>query len=168
MPGRAFEFFFWLYLDTESEMRRWDGVASVRSTARVSEARWFFTGCIKTETSFSLWKGMIGQRTRTRPRNDGTRFSSGISLNTESYIANHSPPRTRSNSEMFSYWVYKDWNIIFITKVILISRDPDDTESGRTVHTFSLVIRIHGQNQEYNQTEKVKAHFAARSSPPQL
>ena len=33
---------------------------------------------------------------------------------------------------------------VFITKVILISRDPDDTESGRTVHTFSLVIRIHG------------------------
>ena len=42
----------------------------------------------------------------------------------------------------------------------------DDTESGRTVHTFSLVIRIHELNQEYNQTEKVKAHLTARSSPP--
>lgn len=37
----------------------------------------------------------------------------------------------------------------------------DVTESGRTVHTFSLVIRIHGLNQEYTQTEKVKAHLAA-------
>ena len=49
---------------------------------------------------------MNGQRTRTRPRNDGTRFSSGFSLDTESYIADRSPPRTRSDSEMISYWVY--------------------------------------------------------------
>ena len=34
-------------------------------------------------------------------------------------------------------------------------------ESGRTVHTFSLVIRIHGLNQEYIQIENVKAHLAA-------
>lgn len=41
-------------------------------------------------------------------------------------------------------------------------------ESGRTVHTFWLVIWIHRLNQEYNQIEKLKAHLAARSSPPQL
>ena len=35
-------------------------------------------------------------------------------------------------------------------------------ESGRTVHTFSLVIRIRWLSQEYNYTEKVKVHFAAR------
>ena len=50
---------------------------------------------------------------------------------------------------------------VFITKVILISREPDDNESGRTVHTFSLVIRIHRLNQEYIQIENVKAHLAA-------
>ena len=104
---------------------------------------------------------MIGQRTRTRPRNDGTRFSSGFSWDTESYIVNRSQPRTRPNSEMISYWVYQDHNTIFITKVILISRDPDDTDSGRTVHTFSLGIQIHGLNQEYIQIENVKAHLAA-------
>ena len=85
-----------------------------------------------------------------------------FSWDTESYITKRSQPRTRSNSEMISCLVYQDRNIIFITKVILTSRDPDDTESGRTVHTFSLVIRIHGLNQEYIQTEKVKAHLAAR------
>ena len=35
-------------------------------------------------------------------------------------------------------------------------------ESGRTVHTFLLDIRMRGLNQEYNQIEKVKAH----SAPP--
>ena len=105
---------------------------------------------------------MIGQRTRTRTLMDCTRFSSGV------FLGYRSQPRTRSNSEMIFYWVYQDRNTIFITKVILISRDPDDTESGGTVHTFSLVIQIHGLNQECIQTEKVKAHLAARSSPPQL
>ena len=87
---------------------------------------------------------MIGQRTRTRPRNDGTRFSSGFSWDIESYIADRSPPRTRSNSEMISYWVYKERDIIFITKMNDWSteRMVDVTESGRTVHTFSLVIWI--------------------------
>ena len=37
-------------------------------------------------------------------------------------------------------------------------------ESGRTVHTFSLVIRIHWLNQEYNYTEKPKSH----SAPPTI
>ena len=51
---------------------------------------------------------------------------------------------------------------IFITKVILTNRVVGDTKHGRSLHTFSLDIRIHGLNQEYNQTEKVKAHLAAR------
>ena len=62
----------------------------------------------------------------------------------------------------FPHWLTEPTYTIFNTKVILISREPDDNESGRTVHTFSLVIRIHGLNQEYIQTEKVKAHLAAR------
>ena len=135
----AFEFFFWLYLDTESEMRRWDGAISPKhgtrfwsemifywvykdwntifimkrndwstnsnsssewrytfffwcflgipnpilpsavSLARVPTVRWFLTGCIKTETLFSLrklyWK--------PRPwwhwvRKDGTHFFAGL------------------------------------------------------------------------------------------
>ena len=46
----------------------------------------------------------------------------------------------------------------------LVNRDicKATLESGRTVHTFSLVIRLYELNQEYNYTEKVKAH----SAPP--
>ena len=51
---------------------------------------------------------------------------------------------------------------VFITKLILTNRVVGDTKSGRSLHTFSLAILIHGLNQEYNQTEKVKAHLAAR------
>ena len=41
---------------------------------------------------------------------------------------------------------------VFITKVILINREVGDTKSGRSLHTFSLGIRIHGLNQEYTKT----------------
>ena len=51
---------------------------------------------------------------------------------------------------------------VFITKLILTNRVVGDTKQGRSLHTFSLDILIHGLNQEYNQTEKVKAHLAAR------
>ena len=84
-------------------------VTSVWSTARVSEARCYFTGDITRLKHYFHYESHID-----KPRN----------------------------------W----WQTTL--------------ESGRTVHTFSLVIRIHWLNQEYNQTEKVKAHLAARSSPP--
>ena len=41
---------------------------------------------------------------------------------------------------------------VFITKVILINREVGDTKSGRSLHTFSLDIRIHGLIQEYTKT----------------
>ena len=138
----AFEFFFWLYLDTKSKMRRWDGTISLKhgtrfwsemifcwvyqdfntifimkrndwSTnsnsssegrytfffwvlfgcrilycraksdwhTRVPTVRWFFTGCIKAETLFSIRKGMID---KPRPwwhwvRKDGVHFFAGHS-----------------------------------------------------------------------------------------
>ena len=36
---------------------------------------------------------------------------------------------------------------VFDTKVILTNREVGDTNSGRSLHTFSLDIRIHGLNQ---------------------
>ena len=81
---------------------------------------------------------MIVQRTRTRLRNDGTCFSYRFSFDAESYIAESSPPHTRSNSEMISYWVYQDWNTIFIMKRNDWSteRMMDVNESWRTVTHF--------------------------------
>ena len=43
---------------------------------------------------------MIGQRTRTRPRKDGTRFSSGFYLDVESYIAE----RSLTDIHAFQQW----------------------------------------------------------------
>ena len=43
---------------------------------------------------------MIGQRTRTRPRKDGTRFSSGFYLDVESYIAE----RSLTDMHAFQQW----------------------------------------------------------------
>ena len=86
-------------------------VTSVWSTARVSEAIWFFTGDISRLKHYFHYESHID-----KPRN----------------------------------W----WQTTL--------------ESGRTVRTFSLDILIHGLNQEYIQTENVKAHLGAHSSPPQL
>ena len=82
-------------------------VSSVWSTARVSEARCYFTGDISRLKHYFHYESHID-----KPRN----------------------------------W----WQATL--------------ESGRTVHTFSLVIRIHWLNQEYNYTEKPKSH----SAPPTI
>lgn len=78
-------------------------------------------------------------------------FIIGFYLDTETYIADWSPPRTRSNNEMISYWVYHDCNIIFITKVILISREPDDTwvrkDGTHFFAGYSVNERINDRNQ---------------------
>ena len=43
---------------------------------------------------------------------------------------------------------------VFITKLILTNRVVGDNKSGRSLHTFSLAIRIHGLNQEYTRHKR--------------
>ena len=102
LVGASHTFLLGFSLDTESEMRRWDMVPSVWSTARVSEARCYFTGDISRLKHYFHYESHID-----KPRN----------------------------------W----WQATL--------------ESGRTVHTFSLVIRIHWLNQEYIYIEKPHAHL---------